>query len=273
MSDNPNTEAALQANRDRIKHRLIVLSGKGGVGKSTVAVNLAYGLALMGRSVGLLDIDIHGPSLVKMLGVEGRQPPTNEDGNPIPVRVHDNMHLVSIASMLPGPDEPVIWRGPLKMGLIKQFLSDIVWPEIDYLIIDCPPGTGDEPLSVVQILERLDGSVIVSTPQDVAFLDARKTIKFSQKMNVPVLGIVENMTGFACPHCGETINLFEGDGAQKAAADFNLSILGQIPIDANIARTGDAGRPYIYDFGNMEGAKTMKKIAETILETVEGDKK
>jgi len=270
MPDNEQQDAGLKANQERIKHRFIILSGKGGVGKSTMAVNLAYGLALLGRRVGILDIDIHGPSLAKMLGVEGVRPPSHEEGTPTPVRVHDNLPLVSIASLLPGPDEPVIWRGPLKMSLIKQFLSDIVWPELDYLVIDCPPGTGDEPLSVVQLLGRVDGSVIVSTPQDVAFLDARKTLKFSQKLGVPVLGIVENMTAFLCPHCGQPIKLFDGQGAEKAAEDFGVPILGHIPIDVNIARSGDTGRPYIYDFGKLEGAQTMQAIAGTIIEKIEG---
>ncbi len=260
----------LEATLKRIKHKIVVLSGKGGVGKSTVAVNLAYGLALSGRTVGLIDTDLHGPSLAKMLGIEGRRFEMNEDGLPGPIRVHDNLFAVSIASMLPNEDEPVIWRGPLKMGAIRQFLEEIAWPELDYLIADCPPGTGDEPLSIVQLMGKVDGSVIVSTPQDVAFLDARKTINFSHKLTMPVLGIIENMASFVCPHCGKPISIFEGDGVKRAAMDFGVDILGSIPIDPDIAKSSDAGRPYIYDFGKMDGAKAMQEITEKIIVKVEG---
>ncbi|MBN1948926.1 MAG: Mrp/NBP35 family ATP-binding protein, partial [Candidatus Cloacimonetes bacterium] len=195
-------EKRLQANLDRIKYKLIVISGKGGVGKSTVAVNIAHALVSAGKSVGILDVDIHGPSIAKMLGIEGQTlQASTENMMPMPIQVYENLYAMTIASLLSNPDEPVIWRGPLKMGAIKQFLQDISWPELDYLIVDSPPGTGDEPLSVVQILKKVDGSLIVSTPQDVALLDARKTIKFSQKMNVPIIGIIENMSAFLCPHC------------------------------------------------------------------------
>ncbi len=264
------SDEKLQANLKRIKYKIVVLSGKGGVGKSTMAVNLAYGLALAGRRVGLIDTDLHGPSLAKMLGIEGRRLEVDENGEPMPIRVHENLHAVTIASMLPDADEPIIWRGPLKMGAIRQFLEEIAWPEIDYLIADCPPGTGDEPLSIVQLLGKVDGSVIVSTPQDVAFLDARKTINFSHRMTVPVLGIVENMGTFLCPHCGKEISIFEGEGTQKAADDFGVDILGRIPIDTNIAKSSDSGRPYIYDFGKMKAAGIMQDITHKIIEKVEG---
>jgi len=259
----------IDANLSRIKNSIVVISGKGGVGKSTVTVNLAYGLALQGKKVGILDVDIHGPSMGKMLGIEGK-PLEMDNGIPKPVRVHENIYAVTIASMLPNVDDPIIWRGPLKIGAIKQFMQDIEWPELDYLIVDSPPGTGDEPLSVIQTLKKVTGSVIVSTPQDVAFLDARKTLTFSQKMNVPVLGIVENMAGFVCPNCGEKINIFEGTGAKKASEDFNVDILGSLPIDPNIGKSSDKGRPYIYDFNKMPAAKEMRSIVSNILQKIEG---
>lgn len=263
-------EKNMKDNFARIKHKLIVISGKGGVGKSTVAVNLAFGLALSGKKVGILDVDIHGPSTAKMLGIEGKRLPMSEKTkNPNPIHVYENVYALSLASLMPNADEPVIWRGPLKMGAIKQFMQDIEWPELDYLVIDSPPGTGDEPLSVVQIFDKLDGSIIVSTPQDVAFLDARKTIKFSHKLDLPVIGLIENMSGFVCPHCGEKIDIFEGSGAEKASKDFNVDILGKIPIDKNIVKTGDSGRPYIYDFSKLPAAQAMNQIAENIMKKVE----
>ena len=263
-------EIYLKDNLARIKHKLLVISGKGGVGKSTIAVNLAYGLAFLGKKVGILDIDIHGPSIAKMLGIEGRTLGLSKISNrPMPVKVHDNLYAMTIATLIQDVDAPVIWRGPLKMGVIKQFLQDIEWPELDYLIVDSPPGTGDEPLSIVQILKKVDGSIIVSTPQDIAFLDARKTIKFSEKLSVPVLGIIENMSGFTCPHCGKKIEIFQGKGAIKAAHDFNIDILGKIPIDNKIVQTSDAGRPYIYDYNSLPAALEMKNIVNKVLKKVE----
>lgn len=263
-------ETHLKDNLARIKHKLLVISGKGGVGKSTIAVNLAYGLAFLGKKVGILDIDIHGPSIAKMLGIEGKTLGLSKISNrPMPVKVHDNLYAMTIATLIQDVDAPVIWRGPLKMGVIKQFLQDIEWPELDYLIVDSPPGTGDEPLSIVQILKKVDGSIIVSTPQDVAILDARKTIKFSEKLSVPVLGIIENMSGFTCPHCGKKIEIFQGKGAIKAAHDFNIDILGKIPIDNKIVQTSDAGRPYIYDYNSLPAALEMKNIVNKILKKVE----
>ena len=194
---------------------------------------------------------------------------SDQSKQPMPVIVMENLYALTIATLLQSADDPVIWRGPLKMGVIKQFLQDIEWPELDYLIIDSPPGTGDEPLSIVQILKNVDGSLIVSTPQDIAFLDARKTINFSRKMSVPVIGIIENMSGFTCPHCGEKVDVFPGKGAAKAALDFNVEILGNIPLDVNIVKTSDSGQPYIKDFSDLTGAKEMENIVQKIIKKVE----
>ena len=269
--ENPEEQnKRLQENIDRIKHKLIVISGKGGVGKSTVAVNLAFGLASKGKKVGILDVDIHGPSIAKMLGIEGRSLQLLENEKfPSPIKVAENLYALTIASLIPNPDEPIVWRGPLKMGAIKQFLQDIRWPELDYLIVDSPPGTGDEPLSVIQILKNVTGSIIVSTPQDLALLDARKTIKFSQKLNVPVLGLIENMSSFLCPHCGKEIDIFKGLGITKAAQDFKLDLLGKIPIDTKIVNSGDEGFSYVSTYGDSTSGKEMKKIVDQIVKKLE----
>ncbi|MCK4798852.1 MAG: Mrp/NBP35 family ATP-binding protein [Spirochaetes bacterium] len=259
-------EKYLNENLSKIKNKIVVISGKGGVGKSTVSVNLAYALALNGNKVGIMDVDIHGPSIAKMTGIEGKQLYSNEGERPKPIEVVNNFFVLSIASMLESSDDPVIWRGPMKMNIIKQFLEDIDWPELDYLIVDCPPGTGDEPLSVIQLLKDVTGTIIVSTPQDVAFLDARKTINFSKKLNVPILGIIENMSGFICPKCGEKIDIFKSGGAEKAAKDFKLNILGKIPIDTDIVNSSDNGKAYVYNFSKNQGAKIFKNITERILE-------
>lgn len=260
-------EKNLQENLDKIKHKLIVISGKGGVGKSTVSVNVAHGLAMQGKKVGILDVDIHGPSIAKMLGIENKKLTPPEKGDrPMPIKVKDNFWAMTIATLLDNPDEPIIWRGPLKIGAIKQFLQDIQWPELDYLIIDSPPGTGDEPLSVVQTLTNVDGSLIVSTPQDVALLDARKTIKFSQKMNVRILGLIENMSTFVCPHCNQEIDIFKGLGVRKAAQDFNVEILGKIPLDPNVVKSGDSGSSLLAEWGESASAGEFQKIVTKIIE-------
>ncbi len=256
----------IDANLDRIKHKLIVISGKGGVGKSTVAVNVAYGLAMKGYKVGILDVDIHGPSIAKMLGIEGEKLQMKAKGEfPEPIKVTDNLYALTIATLVENPDDPIIWRGPIKITVIKQFMQDIQWPELDYLIVDSPPGTGDEPLSVVQTLKKVDGSLIVSTPQDIALLDARKTIKFSQKMDVPVLGIIENMSTFVCPHCGEITDIFAGLGIEKAASDFNIDVLGSIPIDVDIVKSGDSGKAFLTDHETQASAKEFQSIVSKII--------
>lgn len=260
-------EMRIEANLERIKHKLIVISGKGGVGKSTVAVNIAYGLASQGNKVGILDVDIHGPSIAKMLGIEGEKLKMKAKGEfPEPIKVTDNLYALTIATLVDNPDDPIIWRGPIKISVIKQFMQDIQWPELDYLIVDSPPGTGDEPLSVVQTLKKVDGSIIVSTPQDIALLDARKTIKFSQKMDVPILGIIENMSTFVCPHCGEKTDIFAGLGIGKAASDFNIDVLGKIPIDVNIVKSGDSGKAYLKNHETQASAKEFQKIISKIAE-------
>lgn len=221
-ADREAEEKALSETLSRISHKLVVISGKGGVGKSTIAVNLAYGLAVRGQRVGILDVDIHGPNVAKMLGLDGQRLTAGPRGKMAPLEAN-TVKVMSMASLLEDPDSPVVWRGPLKMNAIRQFLTEIDWGVLDYLVIDAPPGTGDEPLSVCQLIPDMDGSIIVKTPQEVALLDSRKCVHFSKLLDVPVLGIVENMSGLICPHCGGRIDLFKTPFPQRKGQKAKLS--------------------------------------------------
>ena len=249
----------------RIKFKVIVMSGKGGVGKSTVAVNLAISLSLSGKRVGLLDVDIHGPSVPKLLNLEGR-PLGLIDEKMIPVSLSDNLQVMSIGFLLQNKDDAVIWRGPMKYNVIKQFLKDVQWGDLDFLVIDSPPGTGDEPLAVCQLIGDADGAVVVTTPQEVAIADVRKSIDFCRKLNLPVLGVVENMSGFACPHCGKATDIFRSGGGERMAQEMAVPFLGRIPLDPQIAQACDAGKPYIYHFSQTETAKAFEKAIRPIAE-------
>ncbi len=224
-----------------VKHIIIVMSGKGGVGKSTVAVNLAFGLAREGYFTGLMDIDLHGPSVVSMAGIEDQRFQVGNDNQMIPIQKNEHLFIVSLASLLEHPDSPVIWRGPMKMGVIEQFIKEVAWPKLDYLVVDCPPGTGDEVLSIIQLLQRVTGTIIVSTPQKIAYLDVRKSIQFARKMGVPLLGLVENMSAIQCPHCHQSIYLSDSQEAQRASKDFKIDLLASIPWDAGLMQEGDSG--------------------------------
>jgi ATP-binding protein involved in chromosome partitioning len=242
MNNQNQSETKIQTNMQKIKHIIVVLSGKGGVGKSTVSANLAIGLAAKGKKVGILDSDIHGPSIPKILGVETQLPAPSPTGIN-PVLLKPNLKVMSMALLTQDTDTPVIWRGPLKMGVIKQFLGEVNWGNLDYLIIDLPPGTGDEPLSIAQLIPHNTGAIIVTTPQDVALLSVRKSINFVKKMNMPIIGIIENMSGFHCPHCNTTIDIFKTGGGLKASKDFHIPFLGKIPLDPKVVESGDAGTP------------------------------
>jgi ATP-binding protein involved in chromosome partitioning len=242
----------------QIKHKILVLSGKGGVGKSTVAVNLAVSLALSGKSVGLLDIDIHGPSIPKILNLEGKA--IQAVGNTIlPVEMAENLKVMSIGFLLRGSNDAVIWRGPMKYQMIKQFLKDVQWGSLDFLIVDSPPGTGDEPLSVVQLLENADGAIIVTTPQEVALSDVRKCITFCHNLNLPVLGVLENMSGFVCPKCGHKTDIFKSGGGEKMAEEMGVPFLGRIPIDPAIVEACDSGKPYIQEYKESQTSLAFKR--------------
>jgi len=255
----------LQARLCRIQHKIVVLSGKGGVGKSTVAVNLATALSLSGLRVGLLDVDIHGPSVPTMLGLENETLQGTPDGL-LPI-TFGSMKIMSIGFLLKNHDDAIIWRGPMKMGVIKQFLTDVDWGDLDYLIVDAPPGTGDEPLSLCQLIQPLDGAVIITTPQKVAAVDVRKSISFCRQVHVPVLGIIENMSGFVCPKCGVVTQIFPEGGGKKIAADMKVPFLGAIPIDPALAQSGDSGRVFIYHFSETPTGKIMQEIIDQITDT------
>lgn len=228
----------------RIKYPIMVMSGKGGVGKSTVAVNLAHALASEGFKVGIMDVDIHGPNIPKMLGIEDRKF-EGEGDTIIPVEAGHNLKAASLGLVGYHPDEAIIWRGPVKIGLIRQFLADVEWGELDFLIFDTPPGTGDESLTLAQTVTSMAGAVVVTTPQDVSILDSRKSLNFAGKLKLPILGIVENMSGFACPNCGTVTHIFKEGGGRKAALDLGVPFLGAIPIDPTIVEAGDGGSPFV----------------------------
>lgn len=246
-----------------IRHKILVLSGKGGVGKSTVAVNVAVSLSLAGKRVGLLDVDFHGPSIPKMLHLDGTHVMT-EDKTLLPVELGD-LKVLSIGFFLQHADDAVIWRGPMKIGVIKQFLKDAEWGELDYLVIDSPPGTGDEPLSVCQLIEDADGAVIVTTPQEVALADVRKSINFCHTLKLPVLGVIENMSGFVCPKCGEVTEIFKAGGGERMAQEMGVPFLGRIPLDPCIGEACDSGVPYVHHYARTETAKAFLRAVQPIL--------
>ena len=253
-----------------VKHKLIVMSGKGGVGKSTVAVNLAFSLAKKGRTVGILDADMHGPSVPKMLGLSNLPLGVNDKGRIEPTALTPSLKVISMAFLLRNTDSPVIWRGPVKMGALKQFLEEVEWGMLDYLIVDLPPGTGDEPLSVAQLVPTPDGVIVVTTPQDVALLSVRKSINFVKAVGLRPIGLIENMSGMKCPHCGKDIKLFDDGGAEKAAKELDIPLLGCLPLSKAIATSGDSGVPFVADNGN-DVTETFDAITDKIAAIVEKD--
>jgi Mrp family chromosome partitioning ATPase len=250
----------IEKNLQHISQKIAILSGKGGVGKTTVAVNLAYALAEQGYETGLLDADIHGPNVAKMMGIEG-QVMQGDDKGISPIIATPHLKVISLALML-GKDMPVIWRGPLKTMAIKQFIGEVNWGDLDFLIIDLPPGTGDEPLSVAQLIKE-SKAIIVTTPQDVALLDSRRSVAFARQVHMEVLGLIENMSGFKCPHCGKEIDLFKVGGGERAANELNVDFLGRIPIDGHIVVNGDVGKPFITEEG--EAKEAFMEIVEKIV--------
>jgi len=261
--------AAVSLRMTRIKHKIMVASGKGGVGKSTVTVNLARALQSRGYKVGVLDADITGPSIAKLLGVES----SRLTGSPEGIEPVDSkgLKVISMAFALSSTDSAVVWRGPMKMAAIKQFMSDVSWGDLDFLIIDLPPGTSDEPLSVVQLLPDLSGAVIVTTPQEVALLDSRKAVNMVKSMKVPLLGIVENMSGLRCPHCGEILEIFKTGGGKRAAEELGVPFLGAIPLDPEVAPLGDSGVAFVEK--ETAAKESFEKVVERILEELEKKQK
>ena len=255
----------LKKNMSRIKHKIAVISGKGGVGKSTVAANLAMAFSLHGYKdrVGILDIDIHGPCIPKLLGVKGKKCQVSPLGA-LPVTGPEGIKVVSMDFLVQSQETPIIWRGPLKMQAIKQFLADFMWGELDFLFIDAPPGTGDEPLSAMQLIPEMDGTIIVTIPSEVSEDVVKKAVSFSRKMGIPVIGIIENMSGFTCPNCGEKINILGSGGGKRLAEDLNVPFLGQIPIDPKICEEADKGIPFVTGHVGSPAAKAFKEIVKKV---------
>jgi len=256
---------ALAGRMCQIGYKLLVLSGKGGVGKSTVAANLATALAQTGKRVGLLDIDVHGPSIPRLMGVEtGQVRGTGEDL--LPIRISDNLAVMSIGFLLSDRRQAVIWRGPRKHGIIRQFLTDVAWGQLDYLVVDSPPGTGDEPMSIAQLVGSPAGALIVTTPQEVAISDVRRCVTFCGDVSLPVMGILENMSGLVCPKCGERIDLFKRGGGMALAKEMGVPFLGQIPIDPKVVTAGDAGIPLMRDGPQSPAAKALAGVVRSIVD-------
>jgi ATP-binding protein involved in chromosome partitioning len=269
-ADQAMEDAQIAKRLKSIKHKILVFSGKGGVGKSTTAANLAVSLALAGKRVGLLDIDFHGPSIPKLMGMAGRRP--EMDGELlVPIPYTENLKVMSLGMLLSGGEDAVIWRGPMKNSAIKQLVKDVVWGELDYLIVDSPPGTGDEPLSLVQIMKDLTGAIIVTQPQQLSVDDVRRSVSFCEKMDLPVVGIVENMSGFICPGCGERHEIFKSGGGEELAKEKKIPFLGKVPIDPDIVQASDEGTPFVYHYGKKESAKIFEEMVGRVVEYVEVD--
>jgi ATP-binding protein involved in chromosome partitioning len=251
---------------ENIKHKFLVLSGKGGVGKSSIAANLAVWLSMRGKNVGLLDIDIHGPSIPKLLNLESMNIQIVGE-KMLPVVYSDSLKIISIGFLLQNENDALIWRGPMKHNIIKQFVTDVQWGNLDYLVVDCPPGTGDEPLSIAQLLGKIDGAIIVTTPQQLAVVDVRKCITFCRQLNLPVLGVIENMSGFVCPHCNQRVEVFTGDGGRQMAAEFGVPFLGKIPMDPALARACDLGKPFLAADRQSLTAEAISSAFELLLNT------
>ncbi len=251
----------------RIENTLMILSGKGGVGKSTVAVNLATALAASDREVGLLDIDIHGPSVPMLLKLEGAQIPGVNERGMVPVRYNDHLKVMSMEFVVKDQThEAVIWRGPMKHRMIRQFIAEVDWGNLDFLIVDAPPGTGDEPLSICQMAPPRSQAVIVTTPQKVALKDVRKSIRFCKSLGMPVFGIIENMSGFVCPECGATHQLFDSGGGERLALETGFRFLGRIPIDPRLVVTSDEGKPFVLEYPSSPTTDAFDKIIGPILD-------
>jgi ATP-binding protein involved in chromosome partitioning len=248
----------------KIKHKIAIISGKGGVGKSTVTVNLAAAFALQGNHVGVLDADIHGPSVPRLLGLEGQQVKTEASGI-FPVDGPLGIKVMSIDFFLPG-QAPTIWRGPLKMRAIRQFLSDVEWGELDFLFIDLPPGTGDEPLSIAQLLPDIDGVVIVTMPSELSSEIVKKAVTFAERLHMPIIGVVENMSGFICPHCGTKTEIFQSGGGKKMAKEMEVAFLGNIPIDPTVGVDSDKGTPFVVSHKDSAAAKAFMDIVLKVQE-------
>ena len=255
---------AITRSLGKIKNKILVMTGKGGVGKSTVSVNLALALAAKGHKVGLMDVDLHGPDVIRMLNLKGSlEAPENPNDLVAPLQYNDNLKVVSLEYMMKDRDEAIIWRGPLKIQAIRQFVADMDWGELDYLIVDAPPGTGDEPLSIAQTIPLVK-ALVVTTPQKVALADVRKSLNFCKTVEMEVIGIVENMSGFVCPECNATVDIFKTGGGEELAREFDMAFLGAVPMDPKIVIAGDDGVPYLSSDAKSPATAAFTKVVEAV---------
>jgi Mrp family chromosome partitioning ATPase len=259
-------DAEIKDRLDHIKNKILVMSGKGGVGKSSIAAYLSVLLAKRGRKVGLMDVDLHGPSIARLLGIKGSIQPSSVSGKVIPINVMPNLHAISIEALMgENKDAAMIWRGPIKIGVIRQFISDIDWSDLDYLIIDSPPGTGDEPLTVAQTVHDAR-ALIVTTPQEISLADVRKSISFCRQVNMEILGLVENMSGLRCPHCGKSIDLFKTEGGQLTARRQGLRLLASLPIEPEVVKRGDMGDFSYLDEEQLPFTEEFNRLVDQVEE-------
>lgn len=257
-------ELAITRSLGKIKNKILVMSGKGGVGKSTVSVNLAIGLANKGYKVGLMDVDLHGPDICRMLSLTGRMEGMHtKEGLMPPMMYNDNLKVISLESMLENRDDPIIWRGPLKNQAIRQFVADVAWEDLDYLVIDAPPGTGDEPMAVAHTIKDAR-ALVVTTPQQIALADVRKSINFCKHVKMEIVGLVENMSGFICPHCDKPVDIFKTGGGEKLASEFSIPFLGRIPVDPKVVVAGDDGAPYLSSGDNTLAVKAFEEVLNNV---------
>jgi len=262
-ADGMKQAEALQVSLQRIKNKILVMSGKGGVGKTSVSVNLALALAKKGFQVGIMDVDIHGPDVPRMLGLKGMLG-SGAGRRLMPITYSQNLKAVSIESLISNKDDAIIWRGPMKHSIIRQFISDVEWGDLDYLIIDSPPGTGDEPLSVAQTIPDAM-AIIVTTPQEVSLADVRKSINFCKTVKIKILGLIENMSEYICPHCGKSIALFGSGGGKKTSGLMNIEFLGKIPFDSRLVAAGDAGVSYQDSYPDAIVTHVFDALADRII--------
>lgn len=265
---NPDKDAGVTYSLKKIKNIFIIMSGKGGVGKSSVSVNLAIALANRGFKVGLMDVDIHGPDIPRMLGLS-EMLDLNSDQKLVPAAYSENLKVISVESLSINRDDAIIWRGPMKYSAIRQFISDVAWGDLDFLLIDAPPGTGDEPLTIAQLIPNTK-AIIVTTPQEVSLADVRKSISFCRTVKMEMFGLIENMSGFVCPHCNETVNLFGTGGGEKTANDSGIAFLGRIPFDMEMVSCGDQGVSFQERNANSAVTESFSKIAEKLVSLVSG---
>jgi ATP-binding protein involved in chromosome partitioning len=256
-------DMAVNESLGKIKNKFIVMSGKGGVGKSSTSINLSMALANKGFKVGIMDVDLHGPDVPRMLGQTGMLE-VNSKHKLEPIKYSDTLKAVSVESLTPSKDDAIIWRGPIKYSAIKQFIGDVDWGELDFLVIDAPPGTGDEPLTIAQTIPDAQ-AIIVTTPQEVALADVRKSISFCKTVNMKIFGLIENMSGFTCPHCNENVNLFGTGGGEKTALTYGIHFLGKIPFDSRVVSCGDTGSSLEKMYSDSPVARSFAAIAENVV--------